>query len=86
MGHSVLCHRQTFVTGSLGTSSQGHLVLRHSQKLQTSKHGEALTIQLYARTRAILLWATPVGLRPTGLRPVLLVCDVYVLMKQFIFN
>jgi len=22
-------------------------------------------------TRAILLWATPVGLRPTGLRPVL---------------
>jgi len=55
---------QTFVTG--------HSVQRYGQKLQTSKHGQAHTIQMvYERTRAILLWpqlAMPAAW--PGLRPV----------------
>jgi len=56
-GHSVLRDSQNFVTGKIYTL------------VSTAKH---IQYKLYARTRAILLWAQPVP----GLRPVLFFDDV----------
>jgi len=56
-------------SGSLGTVVSVHFVTVKNCRLgSTSIHVQYNT----NTTRVILLWATPVGLRPTGLRPVLL--------------